>query len=648
MSDVELIARHDNAEPFSDPFGPSRRPVPSDFRPVNWRWLAASALIGVFGAALMGSSLSTFDSERFAAQRPEKAASARHDEPAPGSGARKGDSLIAPSFSISTMQRFRAPLTEAAAGREITKVHALAHVSLVLATAPVAGLEIPAFDAARALADSGVAPTQQEAIDPSDADVSVTRRDLSAVTIPSDSPGLPDSAIEEQIAEMARLSAGSPELPPDYSNQRLLSRTLRMVGEAQGAAEPEAFGSLDVRIVPENVTSVAVASDSRDRYGQVDVVLDHGQTLASALAAHGASHERVAAIVSALGGTTGAQRPEGQHLRLLIGPERGGGTIQRVTLFDEDGPQDVVAEDDRGRFLRVVQTGTGHNGARPATDEDEQDNDTEATVTLYESAYASALKSGVPRDVIEVFVHAFASGMDLKQHVDAGDRLELVFTDDEGAAAGHRDLLYAGLSVAGEKQELYRHVAPGSGTREFLDESGVSLTKLLLRKPVQGGRISSPFGMRYHPILRYGRLHNGVDWAAQRGTPIMAAGDGTVAAAGPRSGYGNRVELEHANGYATAYNHMASIARQARPGASVHMGEIIGFVGTTGLSTGPHVHYEVTTNGHFVDPMKVKLPSSRILHGSELADFIDQKRQIDGLRHHAEATVMAQPGHPPG
>ena len=367
--------------------------------------------------------------------------------------------------------------------------------------------------------------------------------------------------------------------------------------------------------------------------------------LPAALAAHGASRERVAAILAALGAKTASGLPEGQHLRLTIGPGSDGGTIQRVTLFDESGPGDVVAEDDHGRFLRVAQPAGGHDRAH-ARDDEESDDGTAAT--LYESAYAGALKSGVPRDIIEGVVHGFAGGLDLKQHVNAGDRLELVFTDDEGATAGHRDLLYAGLTVAGERQDLYRHVTPGNGSREFLDDSGVSLNKLLLRKPVQGGRISSPFGMRYHPILRYGRLHNGVDWAAQRGTPIMAAGDGTVAAAGPHSGYGNRVEIEHANGYATAYNHMASIARRIRPGAPVHMGEIIGFVGTTGLSTGPHVHYEVTTNGRFVDPMKVKLPSSRILQGAELADFMEQKRQIDGLRHHAEATVLAQPGHPPG
>jgi len=597
----------------------------------------------------MGSSLSSFDSEQFAAQRPERAAPSRHDG-APADGrTRKGDSLIASAFSISTMRHFRAPLTEAAAGREITKVHALAHVSLALATVPVAGLDIPAFDAARALADAGVATAPQEAIDPSDADVSVTRRDLSGLAIPPDSPGLTDSAIDEQIAEFVRLSTGTPTLPPDYSNQRILSRTLRMVGAAQDAAEPVAFGSLDVRVIPENLTSIPGDSDPRDRFRDSDIVLERGQTLASALAALGASRERISAIMSALRGKLGGEPPEGQHLRLLIGPERTGGTIQRVTLFDEGGPRDVIAEDDQGRFQRVAQPdGAARGNSRPAAEEGEDEDDRRPSVSLYESAYSGALKSGVPRDVIDGFVRAFASGEDLRQRASAGDRLELVFTEDEGTASDHHELLYAGFSVSGEKQEVYRHVSPESGLRELLDGSGVSLTKLLLRKPVQGGRISSPFGMRYHPILRYARLHNGVDWAAQRGTPIMAAGDGTIVAAGPRSGYGNRVEIEHANGYATAYNHMASIARHIRPGAVVHMGETIGFVGTTGLSTGPHVHYEVSTNGHFVDPMKVKLPASRTLEGHELADFTEQKRQIDGLRRHADVTVMAQPGHPPG
>ncbi|SFI68290.1 Peptidase family M23 [Bosea sp. OK403] len=640
----------DSAEPLADPFAtPAGLPV-SEHRSVNWRWLCACALIGLLGAALMGSSLYVSEGDHVTAQRPEKATPAHNDETAVGKAAHKGDSLVQHSFAISTTQHFRAPLTETSAGREITKVHAFAHVSVALSPLPVANLEIPDFDPARLLAGSTREAPPQDATDPADADVSVTRRDLAALVIAPDAPGLSDAAIDEQIAEMARLSAGSPQLPPDYSNQRILSRTLRMVGES-ASAEADAedagrFGSLDVRIIPENVTDVSAGADNRERFGDVDIALERGQTLAAALASNGASSERVAAILAALGKRARGDLPDGQHLRVTIGPEAGERTIQRVTLFDESGPQQVVALDDQGRFVTVALPARGHDGTEGKTDADDEEDDGN-NATLYQSAYASALKSDVPREVIDDVIRAFAAGLDLKQHAGSGDRLELVFTDDQPTPANHRELLYAALSTGGETQQIYRYVSSETGELDYLDDDGVSLKKLLMRKPVQEGRISSPFGMRYHPILHYSRLHNGVDWAAPRGTPIMAAGDGTVTAAGVHSGYGNRVELEHANGYTSAYNHMASIARRIKPGASVHMGEIIGYVGTTGLSTGPHVHYEVTTNGHFVDPMKVKLPSSRALQGAALAEFKEHKKQVDDLRHHVDATVAVAPGgHP--
>lgn len=643
---------YDSADPLADPFDPYSKARFLDRHLVNWRWLAASALIGVVGAGLLGSSLYVSEGDQAAAQRPDKVAQAQaqRSEPAAGQPARKGDLLVQHGFSIGTTRHFRAPLTETTGEREITKVHALVHVSADLSPLPVSNPDIPSFDAARLMAGPGREAAAQEPIDPADADVSVTRRELAGLTIAADAAGLSDAAIEEQVAEVSRLSADTPQLPPDYSNQRILSRTLRMVGDPGNTdAEPgEAapFSAIEVRIVPENVTDIPPASDERERFEDLDIVVGHGETLATALKANGATDARVAAILPPFG-RRAKEVPEGQHVRLLIGPDASGRTIQRVTLFDETGPQQTVAADDHGRFVAVNQGGRGHDGANTDGDDEDDGSDDGNRATLYQSAYASALKSAVPTEIIDDFIHIFAAGLDLKQHVNTGDRLEMVFTDDEAAPSGHRELLYAALSTGGETQQVYRYVAPETGERDYLDDDGVSLRKLLMRKPVQDGRISSPFGMRRHPILHYSRLHNGVDWASPRGTPIMAAGDGTVVAAGLHSGYGNRVELEHANGYASAYNHMASINRQIKPGAHVHMGDILGFVGTTGLSTGPHVHYEVTTNGHFVDPMKVKLPSSRTLTGAALTEFRDHKKQIDELRHHGDTvTVAGQSVHP--
>ena len=152
-----------------------------------------------------------------------------------------------------------------------------------------------------------------------------------------------------------------------------------------------------------------------------------------------------------------------------------------------------------------------------------------------------------------------------------------------------------------------------------------------MRKPVANGIMRSGFGLRRHPILGYSKMHTGVDWAAPRGTPIYSAGNGVVEHAERTGGYGNQVKIQHANGYETAYGHMSSFARGMKNGTRVRQGQLIGYVGTTGLSTGPHVHYEVLVNGRFVNPMRIKVPRGRELEGPALAEFQRERDRIDGL-----------------
>jgi len=150
-------------------------------------------------------------------------------------------------------------------------------------------------------------------------------------------------------------------------------------------------------------------------------------------------------------------------------------------------------------------------------------------------------------------------------------------------------------------------------------------------KPMATGIMRSGYGWRRHPILGYSKMHTGVDWAAARGTPIYASGNGIVVTAGWESGYGKYVKLRHTNGYETAYGHMSAFARGIQPGTRVRQGQIIGYVGSTGLSTGPHLHYEILVNNRFVDPLKIKLPRGRVLDGPTLANFERDRDRYDGL-----------------
>ena len=194
------------------------------------------------------------------------------------------------------------------------------------------------------------------------------------------------------------------------------------------------------------------------------------------------------------------------------------------------------------------------------------------------------------------------------------------------------NLLYTSLTIAGETRKFYRFRTP-DGDVDFYDKNGDNAKKFLMRKPVQGGgaRLTSTYGFRFHPILRARKMHKGVDWAAKPGTPIFAAGNGRVEAAKRHAGYGNYVRIRHANGYQTAYAHMLRFAKGVRTGAKVRQGQVIGYVGSTGRSTGPHLHYEILVNNRHVNPMRIHVPRGRQLKGKILAEFQKERNQIDNL-----------------
>jgi murein DD-endopeptidase MepM/ murein hydrolase activator NlpD len=164
-----------------------------------------------------------------------------------------------------------------------------------------------------------------------------------------------------------------------------------------------------------------------------------------------------------------------------------------------------------------------------------------------------------------------------------------------------------------------------------------------VRKPVADAIMRSGFGVRRHPVLGYTKMHTGVDWAAPPGTPIYAAGNGTIEKAGWEGGYGKYIRIRHTNGYETAYGHMLAFARNMQPGTRVRQGQVIGFIGSTGLSTGPHCHFEILVNGRFVDPMRIKLPRGRVLEGPVLASFEKARDQVDGtMTRNAPGAHVAQ------
>ncbi|MBM4310516.1 MAG: M23 family metallopeptidase [Deltaproteobacteria bacterium] len=247
------------------------------------------------------------------------------------------------------------------------------------------------------------------------------------------------------------------------------------------------------------------------------------------------------------------------------------------------------------------------------------------------SLYESAAANGVPFEMLLPVVNAYAYDVDFQRDIQPGDTFEIMYdmkVDGDGKAFSKGTVSYAALTTGGRRLALYQYLDK-SGDSDYFDAQGRSLKKNLMITPIEGARISSGFGRRRHPILGYSRMHKGLDFAASSGTPIMASGDGVVESAGYKSDYGNVVRLRHSGSYNTLYAHMRRFAQGIRPGVRVRQGQVIGYVGSTGLSTGPHLHYEVLHHGRNLNPASIKSQPNRILQGPELERFMTAKSALE-------------------
>jgi murein DD-endopeptidase MepM/ murein hydrolase activator NlpD len=258
--------------------------------------------------------------------------------------------------------------------------------------------------------------------------------------------------------------------------------------------------------------------------------------------------------------------------------------------------------------------------------------------TLYASLFHAALTQNVPPDTIQQVLRVNAFDTDFRRRVRPGDTVEFFFDmkDEQSTDGPPGELLYTSINSGGAAYKFYRFRTP-DGVIDYFDEKGNNSKRFLMRKPVRGedARLTSGYGMRFHPLLNTRKMHTGVDWASTPGTPILASGNGTIEEAGHKGYYGNYIRIRHANGYNTAYAHMSRFASGVATGVKVRQGQVIGYVGTTGLSSGPHLHFEVLVNGRFVDPMSIQVPRERKLEGKELAEFQKERARIEDLMRRA-------------
>lgn len=257
-----------------------------------------------------------------------------------------------------------------------------------------------------------------------------------------------------------------------------------------------------------------------------------------------------------------------------------------------------------------------------------------AGATIDSSLYLAAMQTGIPADVVVDMIRMFSYKIDFQRDLQPGDKFE-VFYDyyytPEGQPAKYGEISYAMMTVDGKQIPMYRFQPDPNEPPEYFDTKGESARGLLMKTPVDGARISSGFGSRFHPVLGYTRMHQGVDFAVPSGTPVMSAGAGTVSFMGRTRGYGNLVKISHGNGYSTNYAHLSRFAPGMRRGARVRQGQIFAYSGNTGMSTGPHLHYEILVNNSKVNPLRVKVAQGRQLAGRLLDRFMATRVEIDNV-----------------
>ena len=252
---------------------------------------------------------------------------------------------------------------------------------------------------------------------------------------------------------------------------------------------------------------------------------------------------------------------------------------------------------------------------------------------ILQSLYKSASDQNIPANIIIEFAGIYGFQIDFQRDIRKQDKFQVMyelFLNNKNEIVETGEILFANLNLSGQDNNLYYFDKEGS--EGHYDTNGKSVKKALMKTPINGARLSSPFGMRKHPIDGYNKMHRGTDFAAPMGTPIMASGDGIVKKAGWCGGGGNCVKIKHNSTYQTVYAHMSKFARGIKSGVRVKQGQTIGYVGSTGKSTGPHLHYEVIVNGKKVNSQKLQLPSGKILKGDERKKFETKKIKLDVLK----------------
>ncbi|WP_183804204.1 M23 family metallopeptidase [Mycoplana azooxidifex] len=618
-----------------------------DRREISLRWLSGTFLTGITSSILMGVALFAALDGRQQLAIPAEAYAALEPQdhpPHPENTVKRGQRILEPNvvakpadkkiMDVSTMIHD--------GEKEVVRRKPFAHVTMALAASHTAGDDYPPFDPLAIFSDGDkddqpVSRTGTIYGSEVESEVALKSGDFPAG---GSALAFADQMSADEVEENVRtngsaLTDGSTQIASLYyvDPQRF----------ASDSGDLDLLQGLTARVVEENMSVSDFDTRSADdpEYADDVIPVRRAQDIVGVMTGAGYTKAQAEDLSSYLKGVLdGDELAQGDVLRICIMQQGKQADIVRASVYSGGRHVTTVALDDKGRFIpgmeppplaAVATAFDGENRQVMASGRD--------MPRVYDGIYRAALSYGMSKDMTAQVVRILASNVDFQAQLRPNDTLEAFFSvaDDTGVASEDSELLFLDARFGDTETRVYRFQDPQDDSIDYYDQDGKSIRQFLLRNPVPNGRFRSGFGMRRHPILGFSRMHTGVDWSAPRGTPIIAAGNGVVEKAGWDSGgYGNQTLIRHANGYVSSYNHQSAIAKGVKPGVKVRQGQVIGFVGTTGLSTGPHLHYELIVNGNKVDALKIRLPGGKSLDGEALAQFQVERKRIDDLLGHED------------
>lgn len=621
-----------------------------DRREVSLRWLSGTFLTGLTASILMGVALFAAVEGRQILTTPAEASAVTRqdaDDRVGPSAVVKGKRLIISAIAAKPADKsvMEVPTVVIEGESQVIRKRPFAHVKMALAANYATDQTYPRFDPLNIVAEGerDVAAAPSPVFYGSDVDSEVA---LKTDAFPTDRSAFPLAAsmsldeVEENVRTNGSvLTEGTAQVA-----------TLYYVDPQRFSADSDALDLLSrvtARVVEEN-SSVAMPTSitpATPEYADDILPVRKAAKVSAIMLAGGYAQADSKAVEAYFTQALGRDElAEGEVLRLGVIQEGETARIVRASLYAQNAHLLTAAVNDKGLLIEGTEPPQLAAIATAFEDDGVQIADTGDLPRVYDGIYRASLSYGLSKEMTGRLVRLLAPTVDFQARLRASDTLEVFYSleDANGEATEDSELLFVRAKFGDNETRLYRFQNPDDMSVDYFDPEGKNPKRFLIRNPLPSGTFRSGFGMRRHPILGYMRMHTGVDWSAPRGTPIIAAGDGVALKAGwDKGGYGNQTLIQHPNGYVTSYNHQSAIAKNVKEGARVKQGQVIGWVGTTGQSTGPHLHYEVIVNGNKVDPQRIRLPAGKTLKGDLLSRFEDERKRIDTLLGTAATVKVA-------